>query len=236
MRNILRRAGAPAACALCLLVSCQQFFTTSLAATLARDSYAIPADMSVEDATALLDEAIANGDVEMAAALVTPLLAALEAATPGSDAYEAAATALLDAAVLSSGVGPALNEALSVIPLDDLSGITEEAMSDMVTALSTIALDDSAEDALVLLAADPPESLEADQAYAAAIALAMDAFGDAGLDPADMGSLSAEQEAALSADPGMAAAIDLLDLAATLGGGESIVGGLLSGIDLSAFE
>lgn len=235
MRNRLY-GGAAAIMAVAVLASCQQFFTTSLASTLARDSYTIPADLSVADSAALLAEATANGDVELASALVTPLLAALEAAEPGTDAYEAAASALLDASVLSSGVGPALNNALAAIPLDDLGGITEEDMENVVAALSTIALTDTAEEALVLLAANPPADMGADEAYAAAVALAMDAFGDAGLAFSDLGSITAEDEAALSADPGMAAALDLLDLASTLGGDGSVVGGLLSGIDLSAFE
>lgn len=221
----------------CVLSSCQQFFTTSLAPMLARDSYTIPADMSVDDATALLADALANGDAEMAAALVTPLLAAATtaAADPTSAAYQEAANALLDAAVLSSGVGSVMTEVATTLATADLESMTEEDLAETMDLISSITLDDNAEAALILIAQNPPDDMTADDAYAAALALASNAFVDAGVSFDDIGSLSAEEEAALAADPAVDAAIALLDQASLLGGDESLFGSLLSGVDLTGF-
>ncbi len=217
------------------LSSCQQFFTTSLAASLARDSYSIPADMSVADASALLDEALLNGDAEMAAQLVPLLLAALEAATPGTEEYNEAAAALLDAVVLSSGVGAAMTNMATTLASADLDNLTEEDLAGAMASLSTIALSNDAEAALLLLAANPPADMSADDAYSAAIALAADSFTDAGLSIDTIDTLSEDQITEFSEDASMAAAVDLIGQAQDLGGDESLFGDLLSGVDLSQF-
>lgn len=217
------------------LSSCQQFFTTSLASSLARDSYTIPANMTVADASALLDEALLNGDAEMAAQLVTPLLAALEAATPGTEEYNEAAAALLDAVVLSSGVGAAMTNMATTLASADLDNLTEEDLAGAMASLSTIALSNDAEAALLLLAANPPADMSADDAYSAAIALAADSFTDAGLSIDTIDTLSEDQITEFSEDASMAAAVDLIGQAQDLGGDESLFGDLLSGVDLSQF-
>jgi len=221
---------------LAVLSSCQQFFTTSLAASLARDSYTIPADMSVADASALLDQALLNGDAEMAAQLVTPLLAALGAAEVGSDAYNEAAAALLDAVVLSSGVGAAMTEVATSLASADLANLTEDDLSGAMATISTITLTDDAEAALLLLAANPPADMSADDAYSAAIALAADSFTDAELDINSIDTLTEEEITELSEDDSMEAALDLLGQAQEIGGDESLFGDLLSGVDLSGFQ
>jgi hypothetical protein len=217
------------------LSSCQQFFTTSLASSLARDSYTIPANMTVADASALLDEALLNGDAEMAAQLVTPLLAALEAETPGTEKYNEAAAALLDAVVLSSGVGAAMTNMATTLASADLDNLTEEDLAGAMASLSTIALSNDAEAALLLLAANPPADMSADDAYSAAIALAADSFTDAGLSIDTIDTLSEDQITEFSEDASMAAAVDLIGQAQDLGGDESLFGDLLSGVDLSQF-
>ncbi len=217
------------------LSSCQQFFTTSLAVGLARDSYTIPANMTVSDASALLDAAILNGDVEMAAQLVTPLLTALEGLTSGTAEYNEAAAALLDAVVLSSGVGAAMTNVATTLASADLDNLTEEDLAGAMASLSTIALSDDAEAALLLLATNPPADMSADDAYSAAISLAADSFTDAELNIDSVDTLTPEQITELSEDDSMAAAVDLIGQAQDLGGDESLFGDLLSGVDLSQF-
>jgi len=159
-----------------LFSTCQQFFTTSLASALARDAYTIPANISVADATTLLAAAIAEGDAIMAAALVSPLLTAATAAVadPTSDAYQAAATALLNAAVLSSGVGPAIAD----ITTDFLAG-GEDILATAIEAASTISLSADAAAGLRLISSAEtiPDDLSVEDAYAAALALLV--FGSA---------------------------------------------------------
>ncbi len=173
--------------------------------------------MSVADASALLDQALLNGDAEMAAQLVTPLLAALGAAEVGSDAYNEAAAALLDAVVLSSGVGAAMTEVATSLASADLANLTEDDLSGA-------------------MATNPPADMSADDAYSAAIALAADSFTDAELDINSIDTLTEEEITELSEDDSMEAALDLLGQAQEIGGDESLFGDLLSGVDLSGFQ
>jgi len=232
------RAAALAAClaSLALASSCQQFFTTSLAPFLARVSYTIPADLPVEDAIRLLEQAMDQGDSSAAAALVTPLLAAATAAAeadPESAAYHQAASALLDAAVLSSGVSSAMTTLASgYLALGDEEP-TGEQLATMMAAFSSVSLDDTAEDALLLLAAYPPSDMSSEEAYAAGLALMADGLSDAGSSLADMESLTEEQLAALEEDPSFAAAMMFLLYGAAIdeaNGETSLVGGLLGGM------
>jgi len=192
------------------LVSCQEFFTTSFATVLARDSYPIPADMSVADASALLDQAMLNGDAGMAAALVTPLYAAAFAAstTPASAAYQEAASALLDAAVLSSGVNTALTNVMDEV----IAGASNiEAVA--IDAIAAISLSDEAADALMLIADFPPDDLSVEDAYAAAVALLAFGAAENSIDITDWENITAGETLLLEADLAVLAAIDLLEYA-----------------------
>ncbi len=221
-----------------LLTSCQQFFTTSIASSLARTSYNIPADMPVDDAMALLDTALAQGDSALAAALVTPLLAAAKAASddPTSDAYNEAASALASAVVLSSGVGSTMTNLASLFLAGDQSTDDEELMTSILDTISTITLTAPEIEALVMISEHPPVGLSADDAYAAAVALVSNAFATNSSDLADMDSLTPEQIDEISADPSMVAALALIEYAQSQGSGGSLIGGILGDFDLSDFE
>lgn len=238
MHPIRTRAAALAAClaSLTLATSCQQFFTSSLATYLARDSYTIPADLPVDEAIELLDQAMAQGDSAMAAALVTPLLAAATAAAeadPESAAYQEAASALLDAAVLSSGVGSAMTTLASgYMALGDEEP-TEEELSAMMDSFSSVTLDDDAENALMLLAAYPPDDMSSEDAYAAGLALMADSLSDSGSSLDDMENMTEDQLADLEDDPAFLVGMMFLAYGAAIdeeSGESSAIGDLLGGL------
>lgn len=161
---------------LVLLVSCQQLFTTSLGTTLARDTY--PDLSKISLAEALLYMADAKADPSLAAALVTPLYKAALDADPASSAYDKAATALVDAVVISSGIGTAINDGLTAFLNDDAI--------DLDSLLNSITVSAASIDALTLIAdnidADPPApppSMTATQAYTAAATLMVAILADA---------------------------------------------------------
>jgi hypothetical protein len=226
------------------LSSCQEFFTSSFATVLARDSYPIPADMSVEDASALLDEAMLNGDADMAAALVTPLYAAASAETPGTAAYDEAALALTSAVILSSGVAPAATEiglAFASFDMSDPLFPTAEQIDEALAPIEAISMTDEESDALMMVAADPPTGLSAADAYVAALALVSDEFTDAGIVIADLTSLDElldEATPPAGVNPAViTAALSLLEYAQdleTLEGTSSLLGDILAGFDFVA--
>lgn len=227
--------------ALAILVSsCQQFFTATLAGYLARDSYAISANLPVSDAIDLLNTAKASGDEKLAAALVTPLYNAASAATPGTAAYDEAATALIQAVLLSSGVGTAIGNIVSDLGTADFGSITPDQITAALDSVATISLTTAETNALLMIAADPPASMSSDDAYIAALSIAVDAFGDAGValssltdfsDLINTGTLPAGVDAT-----SISAAIDLLTYAQTLDavdGTDSLLGQMLSGVNFN---
>jgi hypothetical protein len=154
---------------LSLLVSCQQLFTTSLGTALARDSYPDLSDISLEDALAYLEEAKANGDVQLASALVSPLFDEAEAAV-GTAAYDEAATALVSAVIISSGIGEAVNTGLDLLASSIAEG-TVITLEDVAPIIESVTISAASVDALLLVANDPPPSMDATQAYTAAATL-----------------------------------------------------------------
>lgn len=160
---------------LSLLVSCQQLFTTSLGTALARDSYPDLSDISLEDA--LLYMADAKADPALATALVAPLYEAALEADPASDTYDQAATALVDAVVISSGIGTAIN--------DGLTDYLNEVPVDLDALIGGITVSAAAIDAFTLIAGNiddipslPPPSMTASQAYSAAATLVVAILAD----------------------------------------------------------
>lgn len=153
--------------------SCQQFFTSSLAKPLARTKYNIPANLPVEEAISLLAES--GGDPKVAAALVTPLLNAAKAASPGTKAYNTAANGLLDAAVGSSGVNAAIANALSAMASEtpDYSAIFD--------SFNAVSLNADSKEALILIATNPPENMSPDTAISAVAALVAVACAEEGV-------------------------------------------------------
>ena len=231
-RKILTSTVAMAIAGLALLSSCQQFFTTSLAAPLARDSYTIPSDISVEDAAELL----ASGDADVAAALVAPLFAAASAATPGSAAYDAAASALVTAVVLSSDASPAIFTIVEDLGTEGLGTLPQPQSDAALAALMAISLTPAESAALLLVSDDlaAPEGSAPDELYIAAFALAVDAFNDGGASEAELDTWLGGGALPGTVDvDSVNAAMALLDLAqaADLAGvSTSIFGQLLSGL------
>jgi hypothetical protein len=152
---------------LALLVSCQQLFTTSLGTALARKSYPDLSKISLNEA--LLYLADARADSTLATALVAPLHAAALGADPASSTYDRAATALVDAVVISSGIGTAISSGLEAY----LSG--DDVELDVV--IGSIVVSSASIDALQLVAGSPPPSMTATQAYTAAATLMVAIIG-----------------------------------------------------------
>jgi len=153
---------------LALLASCQQLFTTSLGKGLARDSYDL-SGISLKDALSYLALAKANGDIQLAAALVAPLLDKAEDAV-GTAAYDEVATALVSAVIISSGMGQAVNAGLSLIASSIAEG-TVINLADVAEIITSVTITSASVDALLLVANDPPPSMDATQAYTAAATL-----------------------------------------------------------------
>lgn len=160
---------------LALLTSCQQLFTTSLGTALARDTYDL-SSVSTEEALVYLAEAQANGDVQLATALVAPLFGKAEAATVGTEAYDEAATALVSAVIISSGIGQAINSGLDLIASSFSDG-TEIDLADVAGLIDSVTISAASVDALLLVANDPPPSMDATQAYTAAATLLLHIVG-----------------------------------------------------------
>lgn len=166
-------AAIAAALAALLAASCQQIFTTSLVKGLARDpsSYKFPDDLAVSDAASYLAQS--QGDPAVAAALVTPLYNAVQAATPGTAAYDQAAPLLAQAVIQSSGFEGGVSSIL-----DDLlntSGPPPDFEA-LLTAFSSVSLGDQAWSAIDIIAGSDPltSPLSADQAFTLAIVAFID--------------------------------------------------------------
>lgn len=154
-----------------LLTGCQQLFTTSLASGLARDSYTIPANISNEDAAALL------ADPELTPAALTSLLGVLNDQAEAGDSGAAALAA--EAAVGASGVSGTLTQSLTSYistgaapDVSSLLSILESgANAEVVEGLSRLGNKD------VLDAAD----LSSTELVVAATLLAASALDDCGI-------------------------------------------------------
>jgi len=222
-------AALAAALAALLAASCQQFFTTSIVKGLARDSssYKFPADLAVSDAAYYLAQS--QGDPAVAAALVTPLFNAVQAATPGTAAYDQAAQLLAEAVVQSSGINQALTDTIAALP-SDLSTIDQATLESLVTNFASVGLNATEIAALNVLATDPPSTLSAEQAYTIAGILFLQAIaGTPGASLNDLNTLSAVSTD-LTATPAFTLASDFLDLATAIDGPSpsTLIGGLLN--------
>lgn len=161
--------------ALLALGSCQQLFTTSLGAWAARD-LSLPANLSAADTLELSAEAVANGDAELANALLPALGNNLAAATPGTPAYDALAAAAVKTVVVATGVSEAVTTVITLIPFEELmaaGGASIVLDADTVTAIdaaiASISVGAGATAILEALALDPGAAT-ADQLMLAALA------------------------------------------------------------------
>jgi hypothetical protein len=96
-----------AAIAAMALFGCQQFFTTSLASSLARSSLSIPSNLSTSQAADLAAQAKDNQDTKLAGALVTSLVTEIGAMPASSDKTQLQ-TSAATAAIVASGTSSAL--------------------------------------------------------------------------------------------------------------------------------
>jgi len=167
-------------------------------------------------------------DPALAEALVPILTDAAADETPGTAAYDEAAGLLVDAVVQSSEVGGAITEMVASIPAD--GNVTLEEMEAIyLEFLDTVSLTADEQAALPGLATNPPSDMEAEEAYALAVALLAEAAQAAGI--TDLDNITPAEQAILDADPNYALAFDFLDLGTTLQGGEtSMIGDLLGGL------
>ena len=101
------KAGILLALAASGFVGCQQFFTTSLASSLARTSLPIPSNLSASQAADLASQAKNNQDTKLASALVASLVTQI-AATSDPAAKAGLQTSAATAAIIASGTSTAL--------------------------------------------------------------------------------------------------------------------------------
>lgn len=233
------KAALAAALAALLAASCQQIFTTSLVKGLARDStsYKFPADLAVSDAAYYLAQS--QGDPGVAGALVTPLFNAVQAATPGTAAYDQAAQLLAEAVVQSTGINQALADTIAALP-SDLGSVTPATLEALVMNFQSVSLTLQETDSLIyfipttpllpgVIPPTVPGTLSAEQAYTIAGVLLLQAVADTpGASLNDLDTLTTHS-AALTATPAYVLASDFLTLATTIDGGStSLLGGLLN--------
>ena len=172
MKRALRAAAVLAT--VLVLASCQELFTTSLGAWASRDTLTVPADLGAADALALASEAVADGDAQLAAALLPALSNNLDAATPGTPAYDELAAAAAETVVVASGISEAITAVIELVPVDQLGSGTATLDPATVAAIDAImdgvVVGADAEAILASLAVDPGAA-SADQLVLAALAL-----------------------------------------------------------------
>lgn len=168
------------------LSGCQQLFTTSLAAPLARDTVTLPKTLTETQAADLAAQAKAEDDPKLAAAVVETLVAQID--DPAVQVELAAAAA--SAAVTASGAGAAamdaIGEALNSGNLDNLDAVAlladiqAGATPDVIAALGFLDPDTGIDDPAALTGTD----LSPTDYLIAAIVIASSAI-PAGSDPTD---------------------------------------------------
>ena len=121
------------------LAGCQQLFTTSLGAALARTSIPIPANLSPSQAADLAAQAKANEDTKLARALVDSLVAQI-AATTDPATKQALQASAASAAIVASGVGSTLlslfSDTSNVDPAALLASLQASGSANIIAALS----------------------------------------------------------------------------------------------------
>jgi hypothetical protein len=108
------------------LVGCQELFTTSLASSLARDSFVIPDTLTTDQAADLAAQAKANDDAKLAAALVASLLEQIEQTTDPAEKAKLEAI-VAGAAVTASGASGAVTDIIAAATSEE--GVTEAELT-----------------------------------------------------------------------------------------------------------
>jgi len=148
------------------LAGCQQLFTTSLGAALARKDLPIPPVLSSSQASDLAAQAKANNDTKLASALVSKLvdqIAAMPASTAKTDLQASAASA----AIVASGSSAALTGLIS----NYSNGQTPSSatLTSLLTSIQTGASGKGVVDALTYLDPGASGGLSASDAKAAGL-------------------------------------------------------------------
>jgi hypothetical protein len=215
-------AGIPVLLAAIVALSgCQAFFTTSLASGLKRTSVTVPADISNEDAAAIL---AGDPSDEMLASLLETLNDQAAAGDTGS------ATLAAEAAISVSGVSETIMDTVA----DVIATETPPSnLADFVAALETGY--DEAGVATALQALSDPEvaaGLEPTQLLVAAVLLAASQLDAYSIDPENPDA-NATNLTSYQADANVALALDLVDQAATAiaaSGGDPSLAEMLAGL------
>lgn len=215
-------AGIPVLLAAIVALSgCQAFFTTSLASGLKRTSVTVPADISNEDAAAIL---AGDPSDEMLASLLETLNDQAAAGDTGS------ATLAAEAAISVSGVSETIMDTVA----DVIATETPPSnLADFVAALETGY--DEAGVATALQALSDPEvaaGLEPTQLLVAAVLLAASQLDAYSIDPENPDA-NAANLTSYQADANVALALDLVDQAATAiaaSGGDPSLAEMLAGL------
>ncbi len=202
------------------MVSCQAFFSTSLAPWAARTSYALPANMTAAQASDLLQTALAQNNPELASALLPQLLLAAQSGVPG-EAQDLLLNDLYSATLLSSGIGTSISSLLPTVitALDPAtvsgggtsSDILMTALTSFQDSLSTVTLSTDELAALALYASDPPADADANtmiMTAAAVLIISADA-ADVDISADGLAAMTPEQITALVDVPGVDLALAL---------------------------
>jgi len=164
------------------LLSCQDFFSKSLALWAARSSFAIPSDISTAQALDYVNQALVNNDPILAASLTPILLNQAQAASGDPVLYSQLANAMVTTVLLSSNVGTAFNQTLAVLAggFEETEAGLDAALEDIVASFSSVSF--SAGDLLALqqIVDQPPDNLSALDLQAAAVGLIFMAMNDIG--------------------------------------------------------
>ncbi|HAP43016.1 MAG: hypothetical protein A2087_11535 [Spirochaetes bacterium GWD1_61_31] len=173
------------------LGACQAFFTTSLANWAVRPALAIPADISADQALAYLEQAQANNDPALAAALTPILLTQLQAEGLEAAAAAELSTALLDSILISSGASAAFSDLISLI-----SAPEGEDLPDLTAMFEAVAFTEADYAAIAYLISNPVEAPPVDQLVMLSASLMLTALADIELSPEDpdyMATLMADE-------------------------------------------
>lgn len=160
MRRPLSSFAPAALIALALSATgCQQLFTTSLAASLARDELPVPASLTKNQATDYATQVVDGRNTELAQA-VLPAMADLLADNPGDPSVLASAAAT---AGVATGLDQAFATALSSVGIEALtSGTpTSEQIAALASALASVEVSANAASIFVSLETIAPSDLPA---------------------------------------------------------------------------
>lgn len=159
-------AAAAAVLASLALASCQDFFTSSLAAWAQRDP-SVPDGLTADQAMNIADQAVANRDTALARALL-PQMAVFVGGSP----TDAMIVSAVDTAVLATGIDDAFGTILTDIGIEALTDDPTAYAAQIDAIISSIVVDGDAQTIFAALAAADPNEMAAAGATASDYATA----------------------------------------------------------------